>query len=512
MTEVGVAGRGLAGRARGLAIGIVLAGVGVTFAPAVGYQFVSWDDSLYVLDNPAVVGPAGSVDPGERLLTPTLGYPAPVTVATYGVEHRIFGSSPGGYHATNVALHLAATLLLFFLALALGLRSVAAAAVAALFGLHPAVAEPVSWISGRKDLLAAVFSLAAAVAFLRDRERRGAREWVPVLLLLLGALSKPSALFLVPLLFAWDLLLRREGPGRAVVNALPLGVVGVVVFGVSLLGQRAVHAVRGAESVASILREAWYALGFHLGLVVGVQTPCVKHLPSSWPLRFEPAVDLLPVAAAAVVALGALALPRGDHRRLRTYGAALAWAGLSYLPSASLIPLTRYLADSYTYLPLAGLALAVGTVLDGLDVDRWRAPVRRVCLVLLGLALGLLGVSARRASRHWQDDVALWGHAHTRYPREYRICRNLGNAYVASSQPDIALELYESCAARTGREPFEKNIAIALFAMGRRDDARRAFLELAEKRPADVVVRKYLRLLGVDTPVQVAPVPSRDDE
>src|SRR5260370_7875711 len=47
----------------------------------------------------------------------------------------------------------------------------AGAAVAALvFGIHPLRVEPVSWITGRADLLFALFSLVAIWAYLRSVE------------------------------------------------------------------------------------------------------------------------------------------------------------------------------------------------------------------------------------------------------------------------------------------------------------------------------------------------------
>src|SRR5271156_471354 len=101
-------------------LAVVLLAIAATFAPVIGYGFVDWDDPLYIVENPVVLGPAASVSVADRLLTPTLGYPVPVTVATYGIEHAFFGLRPSVYHATNLGLHLCVCALLFLLARRLG--------------------------------------------------------------------------------------------------------------------------------------------------------------------------------------------------------------------------------------------------------------------------------------------------------------------------------------------------------------------------------------------------------
>jgi hypothetical protein len=470
---------------------LVLSIVAVTFAPAVGYGFVDWDDPLYVVQNPLVEGGPGVPLP-DRLLTPALGYPVPVTVLSYSVERAVFGPSPVGHHVVNVALHLGGCALLYVLARRLGLGALAAAFAVALFGLHPAAAEPVSWISGRKDVLAGVFSFAAALEFLRGT-RAGFRPARLLLLLLLAVLSKPSALFLVPVFFVWHLLFVRKGAFAAARASLPAALAGSVVFVVSLLGHVAMGGVRGERNAFALLREAWYALGYHFAIVLGVEPPCVKHFPATWPLHFEPLADLLPLALAALAGLGYVAA--GAARRT-PYLASIAWAFFSYLPSSSLIPLERYLADSYVYLPMAGVGLAMATVLDRAVVRAAGATGRLAAALAVVLSSVALAVPARRASLQWKDDVALWSAGVRRYPNEYRLCRNLGNAYVALREPERALEVYESCAARTSYEPFRKNIAIALFLSGRTDEARRAFADLSRETPEDPVVQKYLHLLA----------------
>jgi hypothetical protein len=456
-----------------------------TFLPTLRFGFVNWDDDIHVTRNPAVVG--GDVPARLRWLTPNLGYPIPVTVASYRIEHALFGLRPGVYHATNVLLHLTSCLLVYALGRWLGLGAAGATAALLLFGLHPVVSEPVSWISGRKDLLATTLGLAATLALCRSLDAPRARRWgaLAATLFAAAALAKPSVL-LLPLF--WLLLSRGAGrPGwRAVLPAVvPAALVAMAVAAVAFIGQRNVGAVSGPLGVGVWLRQVWYAFGYHLGLALFVQAPLAKHIPAALPPPFQVTVDLLPVLVlAAVIAVAARLTP--ERRRIGALG--LAWAALAYLPSANLVPLARFVADTYVYWPLAGLAWAAGAALEG-SLHTVRAAAAGVAAAVTLAALTL------NASGRWRSGVELWESVQAVHPDVPQICRDLGNAYNEAGRFPAALARYQQCARRFGPALFEKNIGITLVLLGRRDEASALFRRLAAEHPEDPVVRRYHREL-----------------
>ena len=122
------------------------------------------------------------------------------TFFTFYLNHLAGGLNPGGYHAVNVAIHIANAVLLFYLLkrFAGAARSGGAwtaAVAAAVFLAHPVQTEPVLYVYERSTLLACGFSLAALLA---AAERR--TGWA-VLLFFLAFESKESALA-VPLVLA----------------------------------------------------------------------------------------------------------------------------------------------------------------------------------------------------------------------------------------------------------------------------------------------------------------------
>ncbi|OQA89998.1 MAG: hypothetical protein BWY26_01509 [Elusimicrobia bacterium ADurb.Bin231] len=83
------------------------------------------------------------------------------------------GKGPVVSHTINIVFHSVVSLLVFIFFLSVSGNMSAAFISALLFAIHPLHAEPVAWVSGRKDLLFAIFYLSALVFYLRFKLCRG---------------------------------------------------------------------------------------------------------------------------------------------------------------------------------------------------------------------------------------------------------------------------------------------------------------------------------------------------
>ena len=470
---------GISGWILGLAI------IAAAHAPSLHYGFLAWDDDLHVTRNPAVLSPS-SVPLRQWLLTPSLGYPIPVTIASFALQAKLLGLSAWHFHLVNILLHLANCASLALLGRWLGLGRAGAWSAMLLFGLHPVVAEPVSWVTGRKDLLSTLLALWAVL--LAWPPSAAARRSAALLCFALGLLAKPAiapVCILVWLAQLWfapaaaSSRIRAPGWARQAFGVLaPYVLIAIPIACLALLGQQAVGAIGGADRAgASLARSAWYALGHHLRLLLGLEEPTAKYLPQPWPPGFVPMVDLLPFVAVAAFWACRHTLPRSARSALRFAGC---WMGLMYLPSSNLLPLARYLADSYVYLPLVGAAWWFGLLVDGLlhtlpERESVRARVLALLPALLVAALCLPAFS--RSQARFADDEQLWSHALARFPHP-RVCRQWANgvAYVHGAEP--GLEATERCIAQFGDSLFVRNKAVLLTRLGRDSEAR-AWLEHA---------------------------------
>ncbi|MQF82373.1 MAG: hypothetical protein FI735_09740, partial [SAR202 cluster bacterium] len=84
----------------------------------------------------------------------------PLTLLTFAIEYKFFGSTAFGYHLTNLILHVVVSLLVVIVFR--GLVDAPTAILAGLFfAVHPIHTEAVSAIAGRADLLATLFVLSS---------------------------------------------------------------------------------------------------------------------------------------------------------------------------------------------------------------------------------------------------------------------------------------------------------------------------------------------------------------
>lgn len=130
-------------------------------------------------------------------------------------DTAVYNLNAVGSHATTIGIHVACTVLVFFLARAL-LRNLAQAAgiavpflAGALFAVHPLHAESVIWICGRVDAFCTLFYIAGFLTFilsLNGENTRARRLRILSLCLCFGSLFTKEVAATLPFIFTWYLI------------------------------------------------------------------------------------------------------------------------------------------------------------------------------------------------------------------------------------------------------------------------------------------------------------------
>ncbi|MFM8335036.1 MAG: hypothetical protein ACKODK_05710 [Opitutaceae bacterium] len=158
---------------------LLAAAVVIAYAPALRAPFV-FDDDAAVVRNPTI----GDFRSWEILRPPADGGTTtgrPLVNASFALDHALWGLDPAGFRATNILIHLAATLVLFQLLRAvlrgpvLGLSFKAGAdqsafLAALLWSVHPLQTESVTCIAQRTESLCGLFYLVTLLAFARHAQ------------------------------------------------------------------------------------------------------------------------------------------------------------------------------------------------------------------------------------------------------------------------------------------------------------------------------------------------------
>ena len=224
-----------------LALSLVIISA-LAYFNSLGGDFV-WDDQELIKGNQLIM----TGDPLDLFAGPFFpqsagdnpGYYRPVTMLTYWLDRAVWRANPYGFHLTNVLLNIICVLLAYLLFtkfIKLPSRGWAWLG-AALFALHPYHTESVSFISGRTDILATIFLLAAFMLYILHRkEKRVPPLYLAILAFALGILSKEVALALIPIIAVWELFINREGSLRkATVTLSPFLVTAIAYIPVRLL-------------------------------------------------------------------------------------------------------------------------------------------------------------------------------------------------------------------------------------------------------------------------------------
>src|SRR6516165_5383170 len=196
----------------GIRFGICLLLVAVTlavFGQTIRYQFVNFDDDVYVYNTPAIKAGLTLKGISTAFISQHAHNWHPLTTISHMLDCQLYGLNAGGHHATNVILHTIAVLLLFWVLQQMTNATWRSALVAALFAVHPLHVESVAWVSERKDILSAIFFFLMLYAYSRYAGAPSVMRYLAVVVLFAaGLMSKPmlvSAPIILLLLDYWPL-------------------------------------------------------------------------------------------------------------------------------------------------------------------------------------------------------------------------------------------------------------------------------------------------------------------
>jgi tetratricopeptide (TPR) repeat protein len=427
------------------------------FANSLANGFV-FDDTSMIENNTAIrdpkylrayfTSPFFSVGQAVRGPVPH-DYYRPMILVSFLADYSLHGLSPRGWHVTNILLQCTVVVLLFFLFHRLKLGPDASFAAAALFAVHPAVADTVAGVSGRSDPLCAIFFLASLLCYISARQSKPA--WSRVLLacscffFTVALLSKENAIVLPILLAAYEILCPETVGKRRPGFLIPFVTIAIVY----VLWRSQVVPVSFAfsggisELVLRLMTAAEIAISF---LLVAV-------LPSD--LGFE---AFTPITAS-------IADPRALTSTAAIFLCILAVAGLSkrfprvcffagwfficlapffyfllFLPGPELFTPPHFL-----YFPLIGIAGLAGmgaARLAGAKGPGEKVLRRTVVFAAVGFIIILFGVQTLRRNTLWHDNFTFFS-AMTRYaPRSPRVRIGMGNSFMKRDLPGYALSEY----------------------------------------------------------------------
>jgi protein O-mannosyl-transferase len=420
------------------------------FGQTLAYDFVNFDDHVYVYENPLVVsGLSTEGIIGAFTRTHALNW-HPLTTLSHMLDCQLYGLKAGAHHLTNVILHTISVLLLFLLFKQITNAFWQSAFMATLFAIHPLHVESVAWIAERKDVLSAVFfmlTLATYASYARAPSL--GRYLLVVLFFACGLMSKPMLVtlpFVLLLLDYWPLG-RLECEKSAVGSRLrilitekvPLLALSICSCIVTLFTQR-----QGPNAIDQ-LPVLWRLNNTFVSYVTYIwQMLWPARLAVFYPHPNERLSRVeVTLAIAFLVAVSVLVIYVRQTKPYLVMG--WFWYLGMLVPVIGLVQVGEQAhADRYTYLPHIGLYIMITWAVGDVLLE----PTSRVRRALVSIAAAVtivsLSVHAFGQASYWKNSETLWNHTLAVTDANDVAHNNLGFVFLREGELDKAISQFKT--------------------------------------------------------------------
>jgi len=383
----------------------------------------------------------------------------PLVWLSFMFDYQLHGLNAGGYHVTNLILHILSTLLLFWLFNRMTKALWRSAFVAALFALHPFHVESVAWIAERKDVLSAFFWMLTLCLYVYYTEKPVTKRYLLVVFcFVLALMSKPMVVTLPVILLLLDYWPLGRLGSQKIVTKDP------EIISVASSKEKKKNKVKQETlkknipptqvrklpqtRIAGIIPvwQLWEKIPFFiLSAVFSIITLYNPNQPKTslkafslisrlanasvafvtylektlWPYDlavFYPFSDQLPLGQVLGAALGIIVISAAVivmAKRLPYLFVGWLWFVITLLPVIGIIQLsliTPYaMADRYHYLPSIDIAVGLAW---GIPLLFKQKELRKKILLPAGIAVvAILAILSWRQCGYWRDSVTLFNHS-----------------------------------------------------------------------------------------------------
>ncbi len=404
----------------------------VLYWPVQHFAFVNYDDPENVTQNVHVLAGLKPASVRWAFTNGISGMWIPLMWLSLMADAQIYGLNAGGYHLTNLFLHLAATLLFFGALRRLTGHTWRSAFVAALFAWHPFHVESVAWITERRDVLSACLWALTLWTYPRYVERQSLPRYLAVLLVYaLGLMSKPMLVTLPAVLLLLDYWpLNRPRRAQLIWEKIPFLCLGALTSLATLTFESQIGSVASMEQLPLSVRAANAVVGY------------IRYLGKTlWPVNltvFYPYNTALPawqIVGAVILIVLITVVVLMLARRAPHLPVGWLWFVGTLFPVVGLFQAgSQSMTDHYSYIPIMGLFI----------MTAWSAPAKPVWAVVGSVILLACLPATRCQLRHWQNSETLFRHALTVNRNDWVAHQNLGETLEAKGQDAAAATEYRA--------------------------------------------------------------------
>ena len=480
-----------------LVYAVLILAIVIAFEPLRHNKFVQFDDDHYITENAYVKGGITLNCLAHAFIRPHYYMYHPLTTISHILDCQLFGLNPSGHHLVSLLLHIANTVLLFWVFKRITASIWCSAFVAAVFALHPLSVESVAWASERKNVLSTFFVMLTIAAYIRYLGHPRISRYLLVLLMFcLGLLAKPIVVTLplvLLLLDYWPLgrfELKLQTSQRAeepksnyqkksiqclILEKVPLFILAAILSIITYLVQQSGRVVVSAGTLPVSIRIANAAVSY-IKYIGKMAYPA--NLAMYYPYH-RPSSGLVIICLVILVAVSAIVIYFSRRQRYLLVG--WLWYLITLVPVIGLVQVgSQAMADRYTYLSSIGILIMVAWGCAEL-FGKWK--LKKVLLsVASGIILISIFVCTRIQIRYWQDSFVMFEHTLAVTQDNYIMHKLYGDFLRKKGLLQAAVGQYD------------KALQISPRFLGARENKGLTFIDMAE---FDKAIAVFTNLLSV---------------
>ena len=387
----------------------------------------------------------------------------PVPYVTFALNYYFHNLNLPGYHVTNIFIHIATGIFLYFLLKAtLSLPSlrdkfdrqgpvIISLVTASIWLLHPLQTQSVTYIVQRMNSMCAMFYILAMLLYVKGRLATGTKnKWflyggcLLSFILALGskeiAATLPVFIFLYEWYFLQDLSSTSSSSSRYQWFMLALALLtfaGLVFFflGINPIKSLFINEISGREFTRweRLLTETRVVL-MYISLIF---FPNLSRLNLEYDFPISQSLTTPPVTMLAIVILAGMVLVAVlIAKKQRLYSFCIIWFLGNLVIESSFIPL-ELVFEHRTYLPSTFFLLLVLVPLYKFFLKN-----RKVFYITCAVILVTLPILTYERNKVWKDTRTLYLDCLKKSPNKYRVHYNLAHEYERLFEMDKAIKHY----------------------------------------------------------------------
>lgn len=457
--------------------------------PVQNYGFTYFDDDVYVTRNSNIQ--AGMTLEGLRwaFTTKYFGLWNPLTWLSLMFDYQLFGFNAGGYHWTNVILHILNSVLLFLLFKNLTGAVWRSACVAALFAVHPINVESVVWIAERKNVFSTLFWITTMLFYVRYVRRPDWKRYLPVLIsFTLGLMSKPMLVtlpFVLLLIDCWPLdrtniippdnnaekhiVLKKEKLRFLVLEKVPLFILSAISILIVLYNPQLKHVAQFSRSIdfTQKINNAIFSYAMYLKKLFWPTDLFIPYLYLHHPLW---QIFLFAILLMLVTFIVCRYIKKYPYLSVGWF-----WYLGTLVPVIGVFQIGEHtMADRYAYVPFIGIfviiAWSVGQIASKKNI------FKKISIIAVVLSIGILALATYKQQELWSNTASLFEYSLKKDPRNYIAYAVLGQEMAKQDKNEKALYYYDmALKLNPGIYSVYLSKGLVLMKIGRRDDALEYF-------------------------------------